>query len=412
MHGARSPGASTPRYDRVEPDRLVVVMSDIEMGTGGPTDDFPHSRYLGERILSYAEGTHDGLAIDIVFNGDAFDLLKTSYQGGYPHRITAEIATDKMRRVGAAHGPFFEALRRFLERPGAPRRVHFLAGNHDLELLFPEVQALVCDLCGGHEAVGFPGFSLEIGRVHIEHGSQLDPLFRVDETRPFLPDGGTRLLNLSWGSVALLDVAIPLSPLLHHLDRLKPKALVLKLLPEVKQLLTGAFWRYWTWDYWRDLVGRTDPLKTVSLGMLRELLWRLVTWDPEVSVGDDLQRRIVESDRFDVYVVGHVHEPAWWSYGRRKVLRTGAMRDEFMLSPDGAVQAPINKTFAEVFLAGDEVVRSYLVEEPGPPRPPGTTLPESIFDILPEVRERLAALAERANPSGRPPRSRARRRSR
>ena len=59
-----------------------------------------------------------------------------------------------------------------------------------------------------------------------------------------------------------------------------------------------------------------------------------------------------------------------------RALRTGAMRDELMLSADGAEQTPINKTFAEVLLAGDEAVRSHLVEHVAPPRPPGTA-PES-----------------------------------
>ncbi|WP_437807638.1 hypothetical protein [Sorangium sp. So ce1078] len=372
---------------------MLVVFSDIEMGAGGAFDDFPHDELLAERILAYTGPDYRDLSVDLIFNGDTFDLLKISVDGGYPPHITPQVALAKLDRVLGAHAPFCEALATFCGRMGERGSVRFVVGNHDAELLFPEVQARLRGLCGG-DRVMFPGFSLDIGRVHIEHGSQLDPLFCMDEARPFIVHRGERLLNITWATVALLDVAVPLQPLLYHHDRLKPKQRVLELIPEIKELLTGAFWSYWTRDYWRDIWSGRDPVKTVSWTMLKELLRRLVTWDLDVWMDDDLQRRAVESGQCDLYLVGHQHEPGSWSYGRRQVLRTGAMRDEFILSRDGAAQTPIDKTFAEVLLARGEVVRSRRVEQPAPPRPPGT-VPGSIFDVVPRLRELTAPLASR-----------------
>ena len=379
---------------RGAPDRLVVSFSDIEMGAGGPYDDFPRSDFLAEVIRGYGRDPYRWLAVDLVFNGDTFDLLKTSYRGGFTHHVTRDVAIDKMERVAAAHGVFFEQLREFLRDDPARRRVFFVAGNHDMELSFPEVQALIRERIGSSDNVFFPGLSLTLGRMHIEHGSQLDDLFFVDPEKPFIHRrDGEVLLNLSWAAVALLDVAIPLQPLLYHHDRLKPRELVLELIPEAKELLTSEFWIYWTRKYWRDLWAGDDPLKTISWPMLKELVRRLVSRDVDVEMGDDLQRRMVKSDEFDLYLVGHQHEPGWWSHGSRKVLRTGCLRDEFMLSERGAVQTPINKTWAEVYMAGPEVVRSNLVEVPAPERP-RSTMPESIFDCVPELRARLAKIRE------------------
>jgi UDP-2,3-diacylglucosamine pyrophosphatase LpxH len=386
-------GAARVRRGR---ERLLVVLSDIEMGAGGPYDDFPHTEHLADLILSYTGPEHADRAVDLVFNGDTFDLLKTSVDGAYPHHVTPGVALAKLARVARAHRPFFAALAEFSARMGERGGVHFVVGNHDAELLFPEVQERVHRLAGGGR-VFFPGFALDVGRVHIEHGSQLDPLFVMDETEPFLWHGSERLLNIPWASVALLDVAIPLQPLLYHHDRLKPKQRVLELIPEIKELLTGAFWTYWTRDYWKDFWDGGNPVKTVSWAMLKELVRRLVTRDPDVWMADDLQRRAVESDRYDLYLVGHQHEPSWWSHGRRKVLRTGAMRDEFMLDASGATQTAINKTYAEVLLEDGEVVRSHLVELDPPPRPEGS-MPASIFAIVPRLREMLASSETRARP--------------
>jgi hypothetical protein len=60
-----------------------------------------------------------------------------------------------------------------------------------------------------------------------------------------------------------------------------------------------------------------------------------------------------------------------------------------MLSDEGRTQTLINKTWAEIYMRDDRVVRSHLAEEVGPPRAPDS-MPASIFDVLPWVREQLA----------------------
>lgn len=362
------------------------------MGAGGPYDDFPRSDFLAEIIRGYGRDPYRWLAVDLVFNGDTFDLLKTSTRGGWPTHVSRELALEKFERIADAHPAFFEAVREHLAGDPERRRAFFVLGNHDLELLFPEVQAALRAHLGNAANVYFPGYDLSIGRVHIEHGSQLDPLFYVDPKKPFVVTReGTTILNLSWAAVAILEVAIPLQPLLYHHDRLKPKELVLELLPEVKELLTSEFWTYWTRRYFRDLVSG-DPLKSVSWTMLKELVRRLASYDVDVTMGDNLQRQMSESDRFDLYLIGHQHEPGLWSHGHRKVLRTGCIRDEFMLLERGRIQMPINKSWAEIYLSDRDVVRSNLVEHVAPDRP-ADSMPASVFEVVPELRTRLAAIS-------------------
>jgi len=375
-------------------DRLVVVLSDIEMGAGGVLDDFPQSAFLGELILAYNRPPFRDLAVDLVFNGDTFDLLKTPLDGAYPRRVTEEIAVAKLHRVIEAHGDFFEALRQFLGHPEAERRVHFVVGNHDLELVFPQVRGVVAAQAGGQQ-VHFPGFAFDLGDLHVEHGAQVDPMFAVDTERPVMTHEGEQILALPWGSDALLEVAIPLQHVLYDLDRLKPRRQVFELLPEVRDFLMGKFWRYWTRDYWRELLSRNDPVKRVSWTLLKEVAYRFGTLDTSVAEGAEFRRMLTESDRYAVILLGHQHQPGWWSFGDRKLLHTGCFRDEFMMDAAGNVQRLIPKTYAEVYLRGDRVVRSHLVEVDGPIPPPGHA-PRSVFDVLPRVRPLLETPSERA----------------
>lgn len=375
-------------------ERLVVVFSDIEMGAGGLLDDFPHDDWLAGVLQRYSAPPWDTLPVDVVFNGDTFDTFKTAVGGVHPRLVTEQLALTRFARVADAHPGFFEGLRRFLERGRAPRAAHFVVGNHDQELLFPAVQRALEQRVG--LPLSFPGLELELGELHLEHGSQGDPSFAIDPAQPFVEHDGQTLLALPWGSVAIAEVLLPLQPLLFDIDRLKPRKRVFELLPEVKDLVVGAFWRYWTRDWLRDALFGNDPVRRVNWTLVREVAWRFGTRDPDVEGSGFYEQRLLASDRHRVSVVGHMHRPEWRTWAERKLLMTGCLRDEFMLHPDGRVgRHTLPKTWAEVRMRGDRVVSSQLVEERGPPPPPGQA-PEHISEVLPRVLPLLASLEQRA----------------
>lgn len=374
-------------------DRLLVIFSDVEMGAGGVLDDFPHSDWLAEIMLSYTRGPTAGMALDLVFNGDTFDLLKTSIDGHYPRHVTEQVALAKLERVIAAHPSFFEGIRAFLDgADSAPRQVHFVIGNHDAELVFPVVQQRIQAAIGA-EGVHFSGFGLDIGDVHIEHGNQGDPMFKVDPRLPIIEWQEQQLLDLPWGSTALIDVVLPLQPLLYPLDRVRPRARVFELLPEVKDLLVNAFWRYWTREYLYGVLQRTDPTRKISWTMLKEVMYRFSTLDPEAP-SLPYQKLVRREDHPRITVVGHHHRPAWWSWSDRKVLQAGCLRNEYVLGHDGAVESMLPKVYVEVAMAGDRAVRSQLVEIDGPAAP--GHMPESLDALRSQVLPLLAPLEERA----------------
>lgn len=378
-------------------DRVVLVFSDIEMGTGGEMDDFPHSAFLSGLLLSYLEGLHREHPLDIVFNGDTFDLLKTEYRGTYPHHITRDIAVEKMRSVAAAHPKFFEALRTILAHPGGNKSVHFLVGDHDAELLFPEVQEVVRRLCGGGAGnVGFPGFELAIGPVHFEHGSQADRVFRIDPESPFIEVGGERLLNINWANIALLDLMLPLHPLLYFHERLKPRDRVFELVPEMKELFTALAWRYWTHDLWHEFITRKDPLLKLNWSLVKEVVKSFTLSGPEADIERKGLFEQAEREPFDLFVTGHVHLGATHHTRQSKtIIQAGCFRDEYFILDDGHRFRPILKPYYELFLKGDELIAWVSKEVRGPDRP-RASFPGSIYDVVPALRERLEDLGDRS----------------
>ncbi len=367
-------------------DHALVVVSDVEMGAGGPTDDFPGSAWLIELLEQYLRPPWARVPLTLVFNGDTFDLLKTPVDGVHTHLVDERVALARLAGVLAAHPRFLEGLERWLRFDGAPRDVVFVVGNHDYELLFPAVQEGLRDALGGTiDNVRFPGFAYDVGDVHLEHGSQVDPLFRLDPERPFLEWQGRPILALPWAAVALVQVAMPLHGVLYPCDRARPLRRVLELLPDVRGLLLDRYWQYWTRDWLSAWWSASDPTKTVSWTMFRQVAWRLQSGDASVVVDPTLEQGV--DARCSLVISGHLHEATLARTGGRRVLHTGCLRDEFALEPDGRVGELLPKVYAEVLLRRGKVLRSQLVEVLGDPTQ-AAEMPASVLD----VREPLAAL--------------------
>ncbi len=374
-------------------DRVLLVFSDVEMGPGGHEDDFPHSEFLLELMARYQEPPYRNLPLDVVFNGDSFDLLKTDYLGGFPHHISADVALTKMAAVLTAHPRFFPGLRDFLAHEPAPRQAHFVVGNHDAELLFPQVQSLVRSLSGGRN-VNFPGFSMRLGPVYLEHGSQQDVLFRQDPKHPFITLGERQLLNISWASIALLSTVMPLKRWLCFHERLRPRERVMSLVPELKELLLARVWKYWTLDFWREFLAVGDPLLKLDWKMVQEVFWRFTTQDTEVKLDPAWLRETVEQTDAELFVVGHLHQLASYEHGDKRILHTGCMRDEFWVDEAGTGFRPALKNYLEVHLRQGRVAGLISHELLGPPR---NDIPSSVWDALDDIEAAMDELGDQAS---------------
>ncbi|MFT4626710.1 MAG: UDP-2,3-diacylglucosamine pyrophosphatase LpxH [Myxococcota bacterium] len=366
-------------------DRRIIVLSDVEMGAGDIYDDFPHPQFLARCIDRW--GSARG-ALDLVFNGDTFDLLKVSVDGAWPALVTEAVALHKFERVVAAHGLVFEALGRFLDAPG--RTVHFVVGNHDPELLFPAVQRRLQERIGAQVKVHPVGVTF--GDVHIEHGSQTDPMFKFDPAAPFVDTADGPVLALPWGSLAVIEVALPLQPLLYDLDRLKTRRRVFEQLPEARDLLMSASWRYWTRDARAWFLGR-HPVKQASWTMVKEIAYRFSTGDPDLHTGDEAYRARLRVGPERVIVAGHLHRAKLWSYIDRRLVVTGCFRDEFPLGLDGMIGRSMPKSYADIRLRDGRLRAVSLRELTGPP-PPRGHVPATLEAVRERLRPHLLTAAE------------------
>ena len=98
---------------------LRVVLSDLHLGTGtrrgqlNPLEDFIHDDRLVELLAYYDRLAGSDGSIELILNGDIFDLLKVKIADEWPTEVTEDIAIAKLQQCLEGHPKFVLALREF-----------------------------------------------------------------------------------------------------------------------------------------------------------------------------------------------------------------------------------------------------------------------------------------------------------
>ena len=177
----------------------TVIVSDMHLSDAEPVNPkrplwkaYKHERWFFDhdfaRLLEHVNRDATD-PVELVLNGDTFDFNNITKLPAKPEGEVGWLA--RQRGLGAEewmsafkmgciihdHPTWFDALARFVAQG---HRAIFVIGNHDAELHWPRVQALV------REALGVPDphdervvfcawFYLSGGDTYISHGNQYDP---------------------------------------------------------------------------------------------------------------------------------------------------------------------------------------------------------------------------------------------
>jgi UDP-2,3-diacylglucosamine pyrophosphatase LpxH len=307
---------------------IRLVVSDLHLGTGvrrgelNHFEDFFHDERFAEFLGHYDREAGEEREVELILNGDIFDLLKVKVGGEFPMEVTDEIATEKVRQCLDGHPIFVRALRDFLSKPG--RQVTFLPGNHDLDMWFPGPQDLFRRYVSpgaAEERVRFitasDTYYLPEG-IQIRHGHQLERIHRVDYKRMTRKRrDGTEVLDLPWGSLWILEVMNPAKVERSHVDRIQPLGrFILGALLFDTRFALRFLWRstvyflrrrVFTFRAWRERIRNLPRL-------LREEVIALGGYD-EAAIRSLRKMRGVHT-----LIVGHSHGPRYLQLPNRKVL--------------------------------------------------------------------------------------------
>jgi len=193
--------------------RTVVVISDLHLGEGRtssgawqPREDFRWSSEFAQFLQAVdADGRS---AVDLILNGDTFDLLESTdgLCAAPSVGCTEAEMLGRAARVLAAHDADIKAIGRFAA--AGANRVVLVPGDRDAALLFSRVRRRAIDAFAarGRVEVATAGrWVAPDGRVAAEHGHQLGLSVEKFENwpKPFVTYQGRELLATRPGEVAL-----------------------------------------------------------------------------------------------------------------------------------------------------------------------------------------------------------------
>lgn len=195
----------------------LYIISDLHLCDGSRVEDFLPADERG--LVAFLFRLSRSPAATLIINGDFIDFAQIQPR---PHmwfdtRLDASEAEslEKLEATFAAHSPVFDALGRFV---AAGHALLFHIGNHDIDLIWPRVQARLRERLGKkpvHAQITF-GESYADGGLYVEHGHQADPSNRFptqpDITHPDLLGvmrlercWGTRLVEEFYNRIEVLD---------------------------------------------------------------------------------------------------------------------------------------------------------------------------------------------------------------
>jgi len=209
--------------------RVILVVSDFHLGNGrflpdgtvNALEDFVYDERFIE-FLEHHDQQQGAEPLELVINGDFMNMIQLLPEELPLGILTERAAVHKTEAIISGHRDLFQALKRFNAKPN--RRVVYIMGNHDPGVLWPGVQEVLRRTIQGD--LEFVDTAYRTDGVHIEHGHQLEPIFRFDPQQYFLTRGFKEpVLNMPWGIFFVTEFLYRVKRRRPYIDKVKPYSL-------------------------------------------------------------------------------------------------------------------------------------------------------------------------------------------
>ncbi|MGA0163336.1 MAG: metallophosphoesterase [Bdellovibrionota bacterium] len=316
--------------------KIKLVVSDFHLGSGARNadgslnvlEDFFHDREFIEFLEHYSSGDFEDIEVELIFNGDFFNLLMIDYEEPDPEVVTELVALRRMKKIMDGHKATMNALRYFNSLEG--KKLVFVMGNHDPGILFPSVQELIRKYVG--ESARFFLDAYVFDGVYIEHGNQYEVANAFDRNQYFLTkDLPEPVLNQPWGTHFLVHVINTVKRGKPHFDKVLPFPAYLKwLLLYDRSFFFKVFWMILRFFFISRF--RNDPRKNTSFLQTLKILLEAPVF-PDL---DEAAEKILAT-REDLHTVifGHNHRPVHRQFANQKeYINTGTWNEMTHLELD------------------------------------------------------------------------------
>lgn len=212
---------------------VTIIISDLHVGAGSadPGDDHV---YQNQQLVRFLQSIPEAKEkkVELIINGDFLEFaqaLQSAFTPTSPDLwCSQQESMDKLTAIIKGHEDIFNALKAFQEQGN---QVTLAAGNHDVDLYWPEVQKKL-------QAVIHQDIKFELGsdiyyrygqRLVIGHGHQYDPANAFKHWDNPIDEESQRL-EMCPGTLFMVKFVNWLEDLYAFSDNLKPVTALARLL--------------------------------------------------------------------------------------------------------------------------------------------------------------------------------------
>jgi UDP-2,3-diacylglucosamine pyrophosphatase LpxH len=180
-------------------------------GYKDPGDDHVYDNHQLRNFINEQAQSSEGQRgeIELIINGDFLEFAQVEPQvyqlGSAKYWCSEEESLLKLRSILNGHEDIFKALKAFRK---LDNKVTMAAGNHDVDLYWPQVQHELRELAGDIAfETGNIWYSRYDGRLLISHGHMLDPANKFERwSNPIIPnaEGTTARLEMCPGTLFMV----------------------------------------------------------------------------------------------------------------------------------------------------------------------------------------------------------------
>jgi UDP-2,3-diacylglucosamine pyrophosphatase LpxH len=215
--------------------KTVLVISDIHLGAGvlvngkrNYLEDFHFDKELVDFLDYYSTGDYQNKEVELIINGDLFDLLAVPFVNYFDDEFWSEAAAmAKFEMIIKAHPEVLEALDKFVT--GKNKKLVYIIGNHDAEFVFESLRKRFYELFNtkNQERVQIVlnnnGEYTPVDGVVLKHGHEYELAHHFHPEKSLTQDeDGNNYFLPPWGSYYVTRVINKFKEERDHVNAVRP----------------------------------------------------------------------------------------------------------------------------------------------------------------------------------------------
>lgn len=304
--------------------KTILIISDLHLGAGliinkrkNFLEDFYYDKELIEFIEYHGSMYYQEREVELIINGDFFDLLAVPFVPYFDDEYWSEKASlEKLKMIIDAHPGVIDALRNFLTF--STNRLVYIIGNHDAELVFDSLRKYIMDLFPEEDQHKFQillnsnGAYVPEEGIVIKHGHEYELAHHFDSVTSIVKDvQGRKYFIPPWGSYYVTRVINKFKEERDYINAVRPIN---------KFMINGIIYdflytvRFGFANFWYFLMVRFVMIFQQKKGM-SEIFNHV---EKEIKLFQNYENLteayVTQNESIHALIVGHTHDPVFREY--------------------------------------------------------------------------------------------------